>query len=562
MSCRSSNGSSKMIDRFALHDYQNSRAVLIGTSTYHNLGNVPAARSLRRLHGLLTSDLCGWPSDKITLIEEARRPGDLHYELIQAFHKVSDVALFYFVGHGLVDDEDQLCLGLVESDNRSHLRASTSLEFRDVRDGLLRSKAETRLLILDCCFAGLANQRRNTLGISELVEQAGGAGTYTMAACQAYGTASFDNDGPDPQTHFTKYLVDLIEEGIPGQPAELRLRPIFRRLSERLTADGHPRPMERNIDSASDFAFAYNAAPVQVQVDVPTALQRMDDRLSRMEGYFAALAEQAGLSGSLPGAQPGASSAWATPSEPDGAPMAAEQGGEPAQAPGVSTTSGGDQARPPDGQVTRVAALQAKAADLLRVNNGVEFRAVEAQLQELGASARPTAVLQTSMGSITIRLFPDYAPEAVRNFIELARGTRPWIDSRAPEPFRRGVRLYDGTLFHRVVRGLLIQGGDPTGTGSGGPGYRQANEFHRELTFDQPYMVAMANSGESSNGSQFFITVSVVPWLNGKHTIFGEVIDNSTVAAQISLVPVDAEDRPIEDVALESVRISGDTTGN
>ena len=161
------------------------------------------------------------------------------------------------------------------------------------------------------------------------------------------------------------------------------------------------------------------------------------------------------------------------------------------------------------------------------------------------------------MGSITIRLFPDYAPEAVRNFIELARGTRLWIDPRERELFlRQGDRLYDGTVFHRVVHDLLIQGGDPTGTGSGGPGYRQANELHRDLTFDQPFMVAMANSGESSNGSQFFITVSAAAWLTGKHTIFGEVIDNSAVAVEISRVPVDTRNRPVEDVVLESVRIS------
>jgi len=527
-----------MTDRVALHNYQNSCAVLIGTSSYANLEDVPAASSLRRLHGLLKSDLCGWPSEKITVIEDARRPGDLHYQLIQAFHDVNDVALFYFVGHGLTDDEDQLCLGLVESDNTPHLRGSTSLEFRDVRDALLRSRAETKILILDCCFAGQATQIRNTLAVSELADQAGGTGAYTMAACQPYGTASFDQDGPDPQTHFTKYLVDLIQAGIPDQPAELLLRPIFRRLTERLAADGHPRPAERNVDQGGDFPFAYNAAPVQVQVDFPTALQQLGVRLSRIEGYFSALAEQTG----------------------HGAPVAADETPDPARADrALVVPASPDQAAggPPDGQARRIAALLARAADLLQVRNGAQFREVEAQLRELGASARPTAALRTSMGSITIRLFPDYAPEAVRNFIELARGTRLWIDPRERELFlRQGDRLYDGTVFHRVVHDLLIQGGDPTGTGSGGPGYRQANELHRDLTFDQPFMVAMANSGESSNGSQFFITVSAAAWLTGKHTIFGEVIDNSAVAVEISRVPVDTRNRPVEDVVLESVRIS------
>ena len=558
-----------MTDRVALHDYRNSRAVLIGTSTYHKLGDVPAARSLRRLRGLLTSDLCGWPADKITVIEDAPRPGDLPKRLIKMFYDVKDVALFYFVGHGLLDDEDQLCLGLVESDNEPHLRASTSLEFRVVRDAFIRSSAETSILILDCCFAGQANQRKNTLGTSDLLDQASGAGAYTMAACQAYGTASFETDKADPQTNFTKYLVDLIEAGIPGQQAELRLRPIFRQLTERLAKAGHPRPMERNVNSASEFAFAYNAAPVQVQVDIPTALQKMDARLARLEAYVSVLAKQAEIP-VQPGADSTASPARATRSDSDqvgyGVPTDAERTRErslTAHQVAASTTRGdivgsGSASE----RVARVGELRVAAAELLRLRSGAEFRQVEAELRKSGTSARPTAVLQTSMGPITIRLFPDYAPEAVRNFIELAEGARPWIDSREAERLRQGARLYDGTLFHRVIHGLLIQGGDPIGTGSGGPGYRQANEFHRELTFDQPYMVAMANSGESSNGSQFFITVSPAPWLTGKHTIFGEVIDHSTVADQISQVTVDAEDRPVEDIVLESVRISGNVTGN
>jgi cyclophilin family peptidyl-prolyl cis-trans isomerase len=557
-----------MTDRVALHDYRNSRAVLIGTSTYRTLGNVPAARSLGRLHGLLTSDLCGWPADKVTVIEDAPRPGDLPKQLIQMFYDITDVALFYFVGHGLIDDADQLCLGLVESENEPHLRAATSLEFRVVRDAFTRSSAETSILILDCCFAGLANQRRNTLGTSDLVDQAIGVGAYTIAACQAYGTASFDTDGADPQTTFTKYLVDLIEAGIPGQQAELRLRPIFRYLTERLTNAGYPRPMERNVNSASEFAFAYNAAPVQVQVDIPTALQKMDARLAQMEESVSVLTKQAEVT-VPPGLDSAAALAKATRSETDqagyGAPTVAERTAERsrlAPSSAASETTGNSASRGSASEQADVAALRATAAELLRIRSGTEFREVEAQLRKLGSSARPTAVLQTSMGPITIRLLPDYAPEAVRNFIELAQGTRPWLDPRKREPLRRGARLYDGTLFHRIVHGLLIQGGDPMGTGSGGPGYRQANEFHIELAFDRPYMVAMANSGESSNGSQFFITVSPAPWLTGKHTIFAEVMDNSTVADQISQVPVDAEDRPIEDIVLESVRISGNDTSD
>jgi peptidyl-prolyl cis-trans isomerase A (cyclophilin A) len=489
------------------------------------------------MHDLLTSDLCGWPSGKITIIEDARQPGDLHYQLIQLFHHITDVSLFYFVGHGLIDEEDQLCLGLVESADASHLRAATSLEFRVVRDALIRSRAETSILILDCCFAGLANKRKNTLGVSDIVDQAGGAGAYTMAACQAYGTASFDADGPDPQTYFTKHLVDLIRTGIPGEPADLRLNAIFRHLSQALVEAGHPLPMERNIGAGGEFRFAYNAAPVQAHIDIPATLQQMNARLARVEANAAALAVSAGRDPAST-AEQGQDRLHAGPDQ--GAVVSSDDVGQ------------GSVGEHP----AYIRALRAKAADLLRIGAGDAFRAVEAELLGMGASARPTAVLQTSMGPITIRLFPDYAPEAVRNFIELAEGSRAWTDPRHPKPFRWGARLYDGTLFHRVVRGLLIQGGDPLGTGTGGPGYQMAVELHRELTFDQPYMVAMANSGSSSNGSQFFITVCPAPWLTGRHTIFGVVIDNAQVADHISKVATDAKERPVEDVVLQSVHIT------
>ena len=117
-------------------------------------------------------------------------------------------------------------------------------------------------------------------------------------------------------------------------------------------------------------------------------------------------------------------------------------------------------------------------------------------------------------------LFPDHAPKTVRNFVELAEGTREWTDPRTRKP---GGKLYDGTIFHRVIPNFMIQGGDPLGHGTGGPGYKFADEFHPELHFDRPYLLAMANAGPGTNGSQFFITVVATPWLNRKHTIFGEV---------------------------------------
>jgi len=287
--------------------------------------------------------------------------------------------------------------------------------------------------------------------------------------------------------------------------------------------------MERNVDSASDFVLAYNAAPVQVQVDVQTALQQIDARIARIETSFATPAGQA--------------APVAPPPEPPRTPG------------GVPGTRSGPVAERTDGDIASVDVLRRQAATLLRWSRTEEFRAVEAELERLGSSARPHALLQTSLGAITIQLLPDFAPKAVRNFIELADGTRPWHDPRQRERLRRGAKLYDGTVFHRVIRGLMIQGGDPLGTGHGGPGYLQAHELHRDLSFDRPYMVAMANSGPNSDGSQFFITVGPAPWLTYKHTIFGRVVDGMTVADRISEVPVDPSDRPIEDVVLMTVRI-------
>ena len=165
------------------------------------------------------------------------------------------------------------------------------------------------------------------------------------------------------------------------------------------------------------------------------------------------------------------------------------------------------------------------------------------------------ATLQTNAGPIRIQLFPDYAPKTVRNFVELARGEREWVDPRTGR--KTTARLYDGTVFHRVIPGFMIQGGDPLGTGTGGPGYRFADEFHPELAFDRPYLLAMANAGPSTNGSQFFITVAPTPHLNRRHTIFGEVASapGRETVDRISSVPTGAMDRPVDDVVIESVRI-------
>jgi len=164
-----------------------------------------------------------------------------------------------------------------------------------------------------------------------------------------------------------------------------------------------------------------------------------------------------------------------------------------------------------------------------------------------------TATLMTSQGTITIRLFPDHAPKTVRNFVELAEGTREWTN---PVTRQAGqAKLYDGTIFHRVIPDFMIQGGDPLGTGTGGPGYKFGDEFHPELQFDRPYLLAMAKAGPGTNGSQFFITTVPTPWLTNKHTIFGEVIEGADIVDAISRVQTSRNDRPAQDVVLESVQI-------
>jgi peptidyl-prolyl cis-trans isomerase A (cyclophilin A) len=165
------------------------------------------------------------------------------------------------------------------------------------------------------------------------------------------------------------------------------------------------------------------------------------------------------------------------------------------------------------------------------------------------------ATLHTNHGDIKIELFPDHAPKTVKNFIGLADGSQEWTDPKTGE--KKSTPLYDGVVFHRVISGFMIQGGDPLGTGTGGPGYRFADEFHPELTFSKPYLLAMANAGPGTNGSQFFITVGPTPHLNFKHTIFGEVADAASraVVDQIASVPVGPMDRPREAVIIESISV-------
>ena len=165
-----------------------------------------------------------------------------------------------------------------------------------------------------------------------------------------------------------------------------------------------------------------------------------------------------------------------------------------------------------------------------------------------------TATLHTSEGDIEIDLFDERAPETVGNFVGLATGEKAWTHPETDESMD-GEPLYDDVLFHRVIDGFMIQTGDPTGTGRGGPGYTFDDEFHPDLRHDGPGVVSMANRGPDTNGSQFFITLDATPHLDDRHAVFGEVTDGMDVVRAIGDVETDADDRPAEDVVLESVEV-------
>ncbi|MFJ6720819.1 MULTISPECIES: peptidylprolyl isomerase [unclassified Streptomyces] len=164
------------------------------------------------------------------------------------------------------------------------------------------------------------------------------------------------------------------------------------------------------------------------------------------------------------------------------------------------------------------------------------------------------ATLKTNHGDIEIELLANFAPKTVRNFVELATGEREW--TRPTDGQKTTDPLYDGTVFHRIISGFMIQGGDPLGNGTGGPGYQFADEFHPDLAFTKPYLVAMANAGPGTNGSQFFITVAPTAWLTRKHTIFGEVTDKASqkIVDEIAALPTNPRtERPQDDVIIRTV---------
>ncbi len=163
------------------------------------------------------------------------------------------------------------------------------------------------------------------------------------------------------------------------------------------------------------------------------------------------------------------------------------------------------------------------------------------------------ATFETSEGNFKVQLFPDKAPKTVENFVGLAEGTKEWTD---PKGKKVKTPLYKDVVFHRVIPDFMIQGGDPLGNGTGGPGYQFGDEFHPELKHSKPGILSMANAGPGTNGSQFFVTVAATPWLDGKHTIFGEVTEGYEVVEKISKVPTAPGNRPKKDVVLKKITIA------
>lgn len=190
---------------------------------------------------------------------------------------------------------------------------------------------------------------------------------------------------------------------------------------------------------------------------------------------------------------------------------------------------------------------------LLFLVSGLAFAKDAGQKADKNKGKKMFAVVETSKGNFKLELFPDKSPKAVENFVGLAEGTKEWTDPKTGKKVKKP--LFDGTVFHRIISGFMIQGGDPLGNGTGGPGYQFDNEDAPGLAYDKPGILGMANAGPNTNGSQFFVTVAAYPSLNHHYTIFGEVVEGMDVVMNISKVKTGPGDRPVEPVVLKHVKI-------
>jgi WD40 repeat protein len=273
-----------MTDWRPLRDYANSSAVLMGNWDFQYMPPVPAAaNSLERMKRMLTGPLCGWPEDRLELIANEATVGDLPDRLVRIFAETTDVALFYYVGHGQVDSDDELCLCLGETTTEVHRRATTGLPYQAVRRALRNCRAVTKIVLMDCCFSGLAAHLDGMLApLDEVADLASVPGTYIMTAAGKYVKAQYET-GPgisEPQTCFTKYLVDLVEDGLPGKPAGLRMHDLFLQLRDNLARDHLPIPAERSVDAAREFIFARNNAPPDTIYDPQSHLQQLTQEVA------------------------------------------------------------------------------------------------------------------------------------------------------------------------------------------------------------------------------------------------------------------------------------------
>jgi hypothetical protein len=257
--------------RYLLRDYEQSRAVLIGTWEYSNFDALPAARnSLRRMKDLLTGPWCGWPNELVISLENMSDSGTAMVGLSEALEGVTGIALFYFVGHGQNED-DHLCLALSETKKEYSRRQVTSLRYSDIRQVLLDCRAAVKIVILDCCWSGLAMRPGVSLGsvpqdqsaslATKVADLAQTEGVYIMVAATSNTPfAKVDSTGRSPEASFTKHLADVIDRGIPGGEPNLTLETLFKELRKNMVSAGLPAPERRNINAAAGFEFARNAA--------------------------------------------------------------------------------------------------------------------------------------------------------------------------------------------------------------------------------------------------------------------------------------------------------------